>query len=70
MPEQITKWITNDGYEYDTEKQAILHESHQKEIEQLVKELTIHTNLYSPDALEVAEYIVGVYKLEKRSCLG
>lgn len=66
MPEQITKWRTNDGYEYDTEKQAILHEQCKTKIKDLTVALVNGTNLYTEDAEEVAEFILERYTLEKR----
>lgn len=66
MPEQITKWLTSDGYEYDTEKQAILHEQCKTKIKDLAVALVNGTNLYIEDAEEVAEFILERYTLEKR----
>ena len=66
MPAQITKWITHDGYEYDTEKQALLHEKYKEQINNLTTALINGTNLYATDAEEVAEFILERYTLEKK----
>lgn len=68
MPEQITKWITNDGYEYDTEKQAILHEQSQQKVEEMAKIIREESPGYLDysDSMDIAWSIFRHYEVEKK----
>lgn len=66
MPEQITKWITNDGYEYDTERQAILHEQYKEKIVEIATLILNRCYINSDESQEIAELICEHYNVEKK----
>lgn len=66
MPEMTIKWVTSDGYEYDNERQALIHEQYQHEIKELAHTLNSCLYVHEDDTIEIAEFILERYNVEKK----